>query len=239
MIRRTGFEKAALTVVAGLLTVLVSGAAIAADPPATITVSASATAAFKPDRAVLSGGVMTIAPTAREAASQNARIATQVIDAVKAAGIPDADVRTANYRLSPQIRYDEKTRVPEILGYEVVNTIVVSVSDVAKTGAILDTLLTSGANQAGSVQFIVSNLDERLDAARADAVQNAIRKARVLAESAGVALGAIQSIREGGAAAPGPTVAYARAAVESVPTPIEAGSQTASVQVTIVFGIKE
>ena len=116
-------------------------------------------------------------------------------------GIDPADIRTAQFQVNPryaEYRQNQPPTVPTIAGYEVVNEIAVIIRDIAKTGAVLDALLSSGANRAGSIQFIVSDLDTKLDGARALAVKDATRKARLYAESAGVGLGRILSIDETG-----------------------------------------
>jgi len=222
---------------------LLASPALAEDNPATITVSGQAIVTFAPDRAQVEAGVVTFNASAAEAAAENARAAAKVIAAAKAVGIDPADIRTAQFQVNPryaEFRQNQPPTVPTIAGYEVVNEIAVIIRDIAKTGAVLDALLSSGANRAGSIQFIVSDLDTKLDGARALAVKDATRKAKLYAESAGVKLGRILSIDETGGQRPRPPVAYARKeAFESAPVPIEAGTQSGSAAVTMVFAIDQ
>src|SRR5688572_5838110 len=69
--------------------------------PPFISASASGDARVVPDRAMLTVAVETQGPSAAKAASDNAARQTKVIDAVKAAGIAAAQIRTSGFNVFP------------------------------------------------------------------------------------------------------------------------------------------
>ena len=74
--------------------------------------------------------------------------------------------------------------------------------------------------------------------ARADAVARAAEKAETLASAAGVALGPVQMISEGGAvSAPAPMMRGAM--MEAAAVPIASGELTIRVTVTATFAISD
>ena len=79
----------------------------------------------------------------------------------------------------------------------------IQIRDTGKLGAILDKVVSLGANTIDGIAFDVAEPDKLRDEARKRAVQNAIATAKVYAEAAGVTLGPILSISEDGSG-PGP-----------------------------------
>ena len=69
--------------------------------------------------------------------------------------------------------------------------------DVTKVASIIDTLVGAGANDIGSINFMVTQASKLLDDAREQAVADARRKAEIYAKAAGVTLGAPLSVSEG------------------------------------------
>jgi uncharacterized protein YggE len=111
-----------------------------------------------------------------------------VMDALKANGIAEGDVKTSSYRLEPVMRYDEKP--PVLIGYIAENVVQVTIKDVTKSGKIIDVSVSAGANVVQSIQFTTTDerLDELRNSAIADAIQDARQKAENIARSLGVEL---------------------------------------------------
>ena len=108
----------------------------------------------------------------------------------------------------------------------------------AQAGAILDEAVSLGVNQGGGISFVNEDPSEALSQARREAVEDAMEKARTLAEAAGVKLGAVAKIaeRSGSMQPPQPFMAKAAADMrESVP--IEPGENAYRVEVEMTFGI--
>ncbi len=87
-------------------------------------------------------------------------------------------------------------RPPELVGYQVVNGVSVRVRDLTKLGEVLDKSVTLGVNQGGGIEFTNDKPDAVITEARKAAVADAINKARVLAEAAGVSLGRLIELAE-------------------------------------------
>ena len=76
-------------------------------------------------------------------------------------------------------------------------------------GAVIDALVNAGANEMNGVSFAIRDSDPLLAQARGKAVADARSRAETYAKAAGVDLGNILSISEGGAVeAPRPIVSH-------------------------------
>src|SRR5689334_24079558 len=93
-----------------------------------VRASGDAIVTAKPDRAQLSIGVVTQAPTAQEASSQNATKTTQVLDALKRALGSGGEVKTSSYSINPDYAYP-KNEPPKISAYHASNTVVATIND--------------------------------------------------------------------------------------------------------------
>jgi len=206
----------------------------------TLNVSGSGQANLAPDIAYIYVGVHTEKPTAAEAVAENNTQTQTVIQAIKDFGIDEKDIRTTNFSIYPQDKYDPQTGTPTgDKTYVVDNTVYVTVHQLDQLGDLLDTVVTAGANTVNSVQFDVANKAEALKQARADAVKDAEAQAKSLAEAAGLSLGEIQSIgfqdsqpifdgKGGGGAL----------AADAASIPIQPGQLTFTVTVNISYALK-
>jgi hypothetical protein len=141
--------------------------------------------------------------------------------------------------VSPQ--YPDDGRQPRrITGYQVTNTVNVTIDDLDKVGAAIDALVNSGANSLGEVSFSIKDDKPPMAQAREAAVKDAMAKAEALAHAAGVTLGPILSIGEGGAVAEPPRPMYRMAMVTAAapPPPVAAGETTVSASVSITWQIQ-
>ena len=95
------------------------------------------------------------------------------------------------------------TSAPRLTGYQVNNDVSVRLEDVAKVGGALDALVAAGANQMNGISFDIQPPRPACWKRPAnEAVADARARAETYARAAGVALGPIQSISEGGGAEP-------------------------------------
>ena len=127
-----------------------------------------------------------------------------------------------------------------VVGYEVSNTVNVTVEDFGKTGAVLDALVSSGSNQIDNIGFSIHDTSALLKQAREAAVKDAIDRARTYANVAGVTLGRILSIQEGGSEPPRPMyrAMAMMAGPDANPPPIAGGEESVSANVTITWEIQ-
>lgn len=201
-----------------------------------IITSATGEARVTPDRAHVLIGVQTRAATAAQAGADNARKTRAVIDAVKARGIPAAQIATSEYNLYPE--YDPQPRegpqLPRVIGYVANNTIRIEVRQLDQVGAVIDAALAAGANMVNTIQFFASNVDVARRAALGDAVVRARADAEALAKAAGGSLGALLELNtQTPPVRPYPAErAMMRMSAADAQTPIEPGQQTLAVWVS-------
>jgi uncharacterized protein len=150
-----------------------------------------------PDIATIRAGVVSQAPTAAAALSDNAQRMARVMAGLKRAGIAPRDIATSNVGLNPQYRYTDG-QPPAITGYQATNTVSVRFRDVARAGTVLDTLVAEGANQIEGPNLSIDKPDAALDEARADAVKRARARADLYASAAGMRVVRVISIAEAG-----------------------------------------
>ena len=207
--------------------------ALAGDQPDKRTISLTGSGIVKttPDMVEISTGVTSEAPSARAALDKNTESMTEVVEALKRDGIEAKDIQTANFSVGPVYRREKDGKPPTIVGYRVTNQVRITLRDTGKLGAILDKVVSLGANQIGSIEFGVSEPEALKDEARKLALKNATDNAKLYAEAAGVGLGPILSISEQESSYQ-PRYAPAASRMEAAAdVPIEAG--TASVQVRV------
>lgn len=230
---------------AAAVVALTAPAALAApadsQAPRTLTVSGLGTAKAAPDEANFSTGVVSQGTTAGQALAANSRAMTAVIATLKKQGIADKAIQTSNLNLSPQYQSCRPNIAcpQKIVGYQVSNTVSVTVG-LDKAGAVLDALVASGSNQIDGISFSIHDTKPLLAAARADAVKDAMDKATLYAKSAGVGLGPILAIQEGGAETPRPLYASrfkAMAEMAAAP-PVAGGEQSVTATVSITWTIQ-
>ena len=208
--------------------------------PEAISVSGHAEIKAKPDVAYLNLGVTTQAASSDAAARDNATRTTALLAAVRKAGIAAADIQTQGYYVQPQ--YDYRTSPAVLTGYQAANTIQVTVHDLAKVGALIDTATKAGATQAGDVSFDLLNRQGVQRQALADAVRDARARAEALAGAAGVGIGRVLSLSDGTApVAVQPPYPMMRSAMAAAPkedaTPITPQQITISADVSALYAI--
>jgi uncharacterized protein len=214
---------------------LVMATAASAETENTITVTGEGIVQAAPDQATISLGVTTTAETAVEALAANSTALAKVIAQLKAAGVGAGDLQTSNLSLNPNWSNYESVSGAAISGYTASNQLSVRVRDLAALGSILDAAVSDGANTMNGITFGLAEPTPVLNEARALAVADARARATVLATAAGVQLGAIETMTEGGAFT-GPAPMF-RQASEAVP--IENGEVGMTASVTVTFEIVE
>lgn len=226
------------------------GDSVDVDKRPRISVSGTGKVSVPPDLADISVGVVTQEATARQALAANTEAMTRLMQVVKEQGVADKDVQTVNINVSPQYTQPppqapgqpQREFVPRIAAYQVTNTVQLTVRDLSKLGAVLDAVVSAGANQMYGINFRVDEPEKRVDEARTRAMADARRKAEQLATAAGVEVGPPLLITEGGGVLPPPQPMmrgrmYAMAA-EAAPVPVAAGEQDLTVNVHVEYELR-
>lgn len=211
---------------------------------AVITVSGEGRSSIAPDMAILSFSVVKDAKTAKEALDANNKAMADVLNALKSGGIADRDLQTSGFAVNPQYQYPDNSdggnRPAVLTGYQVANSLTITVRDLAKLGEIIDQSVTLGVNQGGSIQFSNDKPEATITEARKSAVTDAVAKAKVLSEAAGVSLGRIVEISEN-SSRPEPMPMMRTMAKEYAgdAVPIATGENSYNVTVNVTFAIKQ
>ena len=161
-----------------------------------ISVSGTGTVSATPDQGQISFTVREMDALAANAVSRQAAIMDKVLVALAAEGIAKEDITTSGYSLNPVYNYtdsnytDSRDYYPppyppptsgEIIGYEVVQSIQVTVNDLPRVGSILDKIVQAGVKQIDYVGF--SFKDETYASLRAQAYKRAVEDARGQADA--------------------------------------------------------
>ena len=148
---------------------------------------------------------------------------------------PQAHGRSCHDRVR---RYHHpKDKPPVLLGYTATYHLTVTARKLDRLGRILDDVVAAGANRDVGVSFGCAEPEKALDEARARAVADARKKAKLYTEGAGASLGGVVAISEGYSI---PQTRYSLRAVAKFgdgPLPIAAGEQELSVTVTVEWTI--
>lgn len=204
-----------------------------ADALRTVSVSATGMADAVPDAARASLTVLATDPKSAEAAQSAAAVSTtKVIDALKAAGVDEADIATQGINVGPSYVFDSDGG-QEQSGYQASQSLTVTLRDLTTAGSTLDSVIAAGGNTArvDSLTTFVTDPTVAANNARAQAVDIAKAQAEQYAQLLGFSLGAVASVSES-TMANGPmpvAMAEAAAGAEKVPTPVEAGTTQVSV----------
>lgn len=215
----------------------------------TITVEGTGTGTSIPDLAVITFSVTEEATTVAAAQSAATAKTDGALAAVEGLGIEEKDVKTIAYNVYPRYEngpvcysgYCPPMRDPQIVGYEVSQTVEVKVRDTAKAGEVLEALGSLNVQNISGPSFQVDEEDSIRNVAREEAIDEAKAKAKALADQLGVRLGKVVSFYENPGYMPyydaygkgGMDVAVAESA-PSLPT----GEQETTVTVSITYEIK-
>lgn len=221
----------------GLPALSLAEAPVAVADGATITVTGSASVTLKADYAQVSVGVSTTAETVQKASEKNNAAIFTVIAALKEAGIAEEDIATSNYSVHAEYDYSSFGG-QKLTGYNVTNQLTVIIRDMEHIGATLDKATAAGANNIYNIQFLSTKADEAQDEATVYAVQDAMRRAKLLADAAALKLGGIKSISDSTSGWVVSTRTYASKLDAAAGNSILPDDTSVSASVTIVFELK-
>ncbi len=203
-------------------------------PPPLIRTVGEATVKARPDQARIDLGVITQAPTAQAAGSQNTARVAAVVRELRGVAGPNTEIRTAGYSLQPDYRNPKPGGVAEISGYTARNTVEVTTTDLSIVGRFIDAAMQAGANNIQRLEFTLKDQQ----AAHAQALREATMKARTDAETIANALGVkivrVLSAEESGGEPPIRPMVMGMARMEAAPTtPIEPGTVDVRAVITL------
>jgi hypothetical protein len=164
----------------------------------------------------------------------------RLVQVLRRAGIAERDIQTSGLNVNPQYVYVEN-RPPTISGYMALNQVSVRVRNIDGLGRIVDQAIAAGGNTLNGISFGLQDRDAALNAARRDAMADALARINLYAEAAGLRLHRIISISEGGGYMPAPPMPYAMARMEdamAAPTPIAPGEVETRISLSLVVELR-
>lgn len=227
-----------ISLICAVVLALCAGVGFAEDRAREIVVTGEGVSSAAPDMATIRVGVAREARLAGDALRMTSDAMTLVLALLEKAGIAARDVQTTNVGLNPRYQRTNDGQPPRVVGYVASNDLMVRVRDLEALGSVLDAVVSEGANAMNGIFFSVADPAPLETEARRAAVSDARAKAEVLADAAGVDVGPVISIHEGGALpTPGPVMRSM--AMDESAVPIAGGEVDVRSQVTIVFAIVE
>jgi uncharacterized protein YggE len=165
-----------------------------------LSVSGTQVLEVAPDEAVILLDVSTRGKDAASVSAENKVLVNKVMAALKDQGVAASDIETTGLSLHRWFEWNNKDMTNEDKGYEQVNSIRITTSNLDKVGSILDAAIAAGANSVQDVQFKLKDATEEQykEQAMQQATAIAKKKASVLAKAAGTELGKVTSISESG-----------------------------------------
>jgi uncharacterized protein YggE len=212
-----------------------------ASPVSSIRVTGDAVVTAKPDRAQIDVGVLTQEKQSQTAVTQNARQLDSIMTALHKLLGADADIKTINYALNPDYQYRPIGGKSSVSSYTALNVVRVTVDELEKVGAVIDTATQAGANHVESVRYTVRDPQVLHSQAVHDAALKARANADALASALNLKVVRIVSVEEAGDSAPSAgDVSDPRDPAGPAPTPIQSGSfvVTANVTLTVEVGAR-
>lgn len=209
-------------------------------PPVIVT-NGEAVIKRAPDQAWVNIAAEGRAATSAEAQRLAAESMKAVMQALSRAGLPTAAVRTTSYSIQPDIEWQNGRQ--RVRGYIARNAIEARVDDLDKLPAVIDAAGSSGAASMNGLRFDVKDRSDFEREALKLAVQDAMSRAKAIADGANESLGDIIRIDGHGDARP-PTPMYrmeamtAAAGAAPPPTPIIAGDIEIRAAVTLTIVIR-
>lgn len=193
-----------------------------------------------PDQAIIILGVETRNISASAAAAQNAELMNKTINALLRAGINKSDIQTSTYSLSIPAENDQTATAEngdrtKPLEFVAANQVTVLTNNTQGVGTILDAAIAAGSNNVQSISFQLKDQKPQMDRALTLAIEDARRKAEVIAAAAGVKLGRVLEISGGYSyAAPAARFDLVSAAA---PTPVLPGQMEVTASISVTYEI--
>ena len=161
---------------------LLAAPAFANEAPKTVVqVTGNSQKEVIPDVARINFSINSVNASLEKAKNDNSQIANRVFASLKEQGVTKEQIKTNTYQVEPVYNY-EKDRLPKLEGYRVTNSLEIRTS-IDKVGILVNEVTSAGANEINSIRFETANEKESKNEALKDAVEDALKKAEVIASA--------------------------------------------------------
>lgn len=173
----------------------------------TIVVAGKGEVIAIPDITTITFSVVEQATTVSDAQSKATAKMNKALDVLKGLGVEEKDVKTTDYSAYPRYEYLSQvctmyscppSGTQKLIGYEVRQSIMVKIRNIADAGKILGNIGETGVSDISGLNFTVDDQDAKVREARKSAIDDAKEQATQLAKDLGVKLGDIVSFNESG-----------------------------------------
>ncbi|KKS26827.1 MAG: hypothetical protein UU84_C0015G0005 [Candidatus Yanofskybacteria bacterium GW2011_GWC2_41_9] len=206
----------------------------------TVSFSGEGKVVSKADIAAVYLSIVTESATSKSAQDDNSKKSKAVVEFLKKQKIEDKDIKTVSYNIYPQYTYPRYDK-PVISGYQVNQTMTIKIRNLDEVSAILDGVVSAGANQINSLSFEIDEPEKLKAEARKMAIADAKKKARELEKELGIDLGKIINFSENTGGFPTPVYLEAKGDMggggDSGPS-VPSGENEISVNVYLTYQIK-
>lgn len=149
-----------------------------------------------PDIATVTLGIETKADTVDQAQEKNTQTMNNLINQIKALGIPDGDIQTQNYSIYENNYWNPETGMSSSLGWIVNQSLVVKVRDTALTQQVLLIAGRNGVTNVYGPNFAIDDQEKYRNDAREKAIADAKTKAEAIAKALNLKLDVIVDYSE-------------------------------------------
>lgn len=182
---------------------------IAVQPGSTVTVTGTAKTEQTSQIATFTAGVRSTNDNKDAAITEVNKQIQELTDAVKTFGIPQTDIKTQNINVyqNEETYYEEGRQKMRPGQWRVETSIEIKLRDVKRASELAQVFTKSGATNVYGPNFTLDDTTEAAQLLLSGAVDDARKKAGILAKSSGKKLGAILTISEG-SQSPRPMLAF-------------------------------
>ena len=224
------------------LAAVVAPALLAQDSvrPHFVRASGEAVISVKPDRAEVTIGVTSSAPSAAAASAHNATESTQVLNSIRQALGSGGEVKTSGYSLSPQYEYSNG-HPPRLTGYQASNTVTVTIDQLSLLGKVIDSATQTGATNVNGISFTLKDPSAVRQKVLTEAAKKARANAEALANALGVTVTGLLEAEPAEVPAIRPlarTIPSVAMMAEKVATPVESGDVDVNATVTVTLQVR-
>ncbi len=208
--------------------------------PQAMQVSATASLDIIPDIATVNLGILSEGAIQTDVQNENIQKTNQVVAFLKQQKINSQHIKTSAFYSAPIYQYQNGKNT--ITGYQTSQTITVEINQIDQSKTLLEKIVKDamlhGANQIQGITFRFSNREKLEQSLRKKAIDLAKEKAQYLAANTSLKLGRIINvITPESAETPLRPYALSLAKVSMASPNIEAGRQTISETMTLVFEV--
>ena len=229
---------AILVLVGDILSAVALGRTSSSSARSTVSVTGNGTATGTPNTLSFQIGVSSVAKNASDAlAANNTRVAALEAALIKS-GITKRNLQTSGLNI-----YQNTNNNGVVTGYTAEDDLNVILHEISKAGTALDAATNAAGNgvQLSDFTYSISNQNGLYQKARTAAMKNAYAEASDIAKAAGESVGSIVRVTDqestSGSTVPTPLQFNASAGKATSVVPVEAGTQTVTDQVTVVYAL--